>query len=249
MFILDTSGSIGSTNFNSVRNFVLQYLNNFIIGPSNNQIGVITFSDSARVEFTLSTYSDREFLEQAINGIPYYGGDTNIPAALCQLLQSYSSNSSGARLDGNVFRVAVLMTDGQSNSNSNPCNFLSVADAAQAVHAASPPIIVLAFGVGSGYNPQDVIGIASRPEYVASATSFGVPQLECVQTNQEEDICFESKYIPGSSVPLDYKDPSNTNTYFQKKIQLEYKYPSSIGSHQRQSGKYASKVKLVFGAL
>ncbi len=59
-------------------------------------------------------------------------------------LQTYSSNSSGARLDGQVFRVAILMTDGQSQDGINVCNFRSVAEAANAVHAASPPIVVLA---------------------------------------------------------------------------------------------------------
>lgn len=194
IFILDASGSIGRSNFDSVRNFVLQYLNSFNIGPNDNQIGVITFSSSARVEFALNTYRDRASLGQAISNIAYIDGGTNIPDALCQLIQSYSSNSSGARPDTNVFRVAVLMTDGQSNQNENSCNFASVAEAAMAVHAASPPIVVLAFGVGDEYNPQDVIDIASRPEYVASAQSFGISQLDCVQTTQQDDICYKSKY-------------------------------------------------------
>jgi Mg-chelatase subunit ChlD len=194
MFILDASGSIGSESFQSVRNFVLQYIGNLNIGPNDNQIGVITFSSAAQVVFRPDTYSDGASLRQAVRNIRYTDGATNIPDALCQLITLYSSNSSGARFDSNVFRVAILMTDGQSNENFNSCRFGTVAEAAAAVHAASPPIIVLAFGVGSRYDPRDVEGIASRPEYVTSALSFSTTQLDCVRARQENDICNRSKY-------------------------------------------------------
>lgn len=193
MFILDTSGSIGRSNFDFVRNFVLQYANGLDIGPNANRIGVITFSSSARLLFGLDTYSDSSSLRQAIRNIYYTGGGTNIPDALCQLLTSYSSNTLGARSGNSLFRVAILMTDGQSNENRNSCNFASVSEAARALHAASPPIVVFAFGVGSSYNSQDLTAIASRPEYVNSAGSFGTSQLECVQAAQEDDICYSSK--------------------------------------------------------
>ena len=42
---------------------------------------------------------------------------------------------------------------------------------------------------------QDVIDIASGPEYVTSAQSFSQSQFDCVQTIQEDDICHSGKLV------------------------------------------------------
>ncbi len=194
MLVLDASGSIGLTNFDAVKRFALQYVDSLSIGSNDNQVGVITFSTIAQIQFGLDTHSDSASLQQAIRSISYTGGSTNIPDALCQLIKAFSSNTtSGARFNPSVFRVAILMTDGQSNENNNRCNFRSVSEAAEAVHDVSPPILVFAFGVGSNYNPQDVIDIASGPEFVSEAQSFGQTELDCIQTVQEEKICNTSR--------------------------------------------------------
>ena len=194
MLILDVSGSIGAENFVSVREFGTQFARGNI-GPSDNQVGVITFSTAAQLQFGLDTYTDSPSLQQAIRDIPYTGGARNIPAALCKLITTFSSNTSGARLDPSVFRIAVLMTDGQSNRNDNPCNFGSVSEAAMAVHDESPTILVFAFGVGNSFDEQDVIDIASGPQFVSSSPSFSIEQLQCVQTVQEDEICNSRKII------------------------------------------------------
>ena len=43
MFVLDESGSIGSVNYQSEKNFVAQVINNLVIGPDANRVGVITY--------------------------------------------------------------------------------------------------------------------------------------------------------------------------------------------------------------
>lgn len=195
IFVLDESGSIGDLNFELVKGYVLQYLSSLKIGPNENQVGVITFSSNAILRFKLNANGNTLSLQRAIQGLRYRGGSTNIPAALCALSQAFSSNSSGARSDNTIFRVAILMTDGQSNKNSNPCGFTSVADAAAAIHNSSSPIITFAFGVGSSYSDQDLRVIASGDQYVGAASSFGGSQLSCVQTNQEDRICNKSKFL------------------------------------------------------
>ena len=194
MLVLDSSGSIGSANFAAVRQFALQYVSGFTIGPNDNQVGVIRFTSTAQLLFSLDRYNDSTSLQQAISNIEYTAGSgTNIPAGLCQLTAAFFGNSSGARTDSSVFRVAMVMTDGQSNRESNPCGFQSVSEAAMAVHAIFPPVFVFAVGVGDRYDPQDVIDIASGPEFVISAQSFSASELECVQTTQEERVCNSSK--------------------------------------------------------
>ena len=153
MLVLDESGSIGQEDFDSVREFALRYVNSLTIGPNDNRVGVITFSNYARLIFGLGTYSNSATLAQAVSNIFYSGGSTNIPDALCQLHGVYFGNSSEAREDASVFRIAIVMTDGQSNQEDNTCGFQSIAEAAAAaIHALSPSVLVFGFGVGSEYD-------------------------------------------------------------------------------------------------
>ncbi|XP_064382743.1 collagen alpha-5(VI) chain-like isoform X2 [Halichondria panicea] len=191
IFVLDESGSIGDLNFELVKGYVLQYLSSLKIGPNENQVGVITFSDNAMLRFKLNANGNTLSLQRAIQGLRYRGGSTNIPAALCALSQAFLSNSSGARSDNTIFRVAILMTDGKSSTNNspNPCGFTSVADAAAAIHGSASPITTFAFGVGSSFSYNDLQVIASGDQYIGIASSFTGGQLSCVQTNQEDRIC------------------------------------------------------------
>ena len=43
MFVLDESGSIGSVNYVNEKNFVVQVIDNLVIGPDANRVGVITY--------------------------------------------------------------------------------------------------------------------------------------------------------------------------------------------------------------
>jgi len=54
-FVLDSSGSIGAQDFREVRSFVHEFVNSIRIGPDDNQVGVISFSDTARVDFYLNS--------------------------------------------------------------------------------------------------------------------------------------------------------------------------------------------------
>ena len=90
MIVLDASGSIGGQNFESVREYVLQYVDSLTIGPNDNRVGVITFSGSARLEFGLGAYNNRASLKQAVRNIHYTGGSTNIPTALVSFFSVFS---------------------------------------------------------------------------------------------------------------------------------------------------------------
>ena len=43
LFILDASGSVGSTNFNTMLNFVKKLVDGFPVSARETQIGLITF--------------------------------------------------------------------------------------------------------------------------------------------------------------------------------------------------------------
>jgi len=83
---LDTSGSIGEDNVREITGFLGLLINSLFAegndtDPSVTRIGLVTFSDSASIEFQLNTYRKRTRLLQAIN-VQYVGGTTNTPNAI-----------------------------------------------------------------------------------------------------------------------------------------------------------------------
>ena len=82
MFLLDSSGSVGSTNFKKMLGFVKNVANNFDIGPQDVQVGVDTFQTTHKAEFNLNTYQDKQHMLTAINNIKYTQGLTHTGEAI-----------------------------------------------------------------------------------------------------------------------------------------------------------------------
>lgn len=83
-FVSDSSGSIGSSNFDEVRGFVEEFVDDLTVGPNGNQVGVIIFSDTARVNFYLNSFPTHADLLTAIRNVEYNKGYTNTADGLCQ---------------------------------------------------------------------------------------------------------------------------------------------------------------------
>ena len=178
MFVLDSSGSIGAPNFQLIKEFVANIATDLDIGPDNSQVGVIVFSSSAAVQFSLNTYSDKNLLLSAIAAIPYTGGGTNTAAGLNLLL---TQGFLGARPKSQAFpRVAIVVTDGQSNDRA------ATIAAAQTVHATG--ITVFAAGI-SGAVIEELNAIASGPEYVQFIGSFSIEEVQKLQEQLSEEAC------------------------------------------------------------
>jgi uncharacterized protein YegL len=82
VFLLDRSGSITQGNFNKVLMFVDHLVR--LIGVSSEQarVGLVTFSDDARIAFHLKQHTTPSALTKAIMAVPYLPGQTNMAAAL-----------------------------------------------------------------------------------------------------------------------------------------------------------------------
>uniref|UniRef100_A0A8W8JEB1 VWFA domain-containing protein n=1 Tax=Magallana gigas TaxID=29159 RepID=A0A8W8JEB1_MAGGI len=57
VILLDKPGSIGKENFEILKNFILDFLVHFVIGPNANQISVVSFDEDSKEEFILNHYS------------------------------------------------------------------------------------------------------------------------------------------------------------------------------------------------
>ena len=81
-FLLDTSSSVGSTDFTKVLDFVKTFAENFDIGPDSVHIGVTSFGTTPQNEFWLNQYTNKTALLAAIDQIQYGGGQTYTAEAL-----------------------------------------------------------------------------------------------------------------------------------------------------------------------
>jgi len=117
IFVVDQSGSIGRQNFAKVQSFLSQLVGRLDIDSGNTRVGVITFSSGVGSGFNLSTHSSVAAVQSAISSLTYSGGGTNTAAALAYVRMVMMTSAAGDR--GNVPNAVVVLTDGQSNSQSS----------------------------------------------------------------------------------------------------------------------------------
>lgn len=73
---MDGSWSVGRENFKHIRSFITALAGAFDIGEEKTRVAVVQYSTDTRTEFPLTRYSRRGDLLQAINSLPYKGGNT-----------------------------------------------------------------------------------------------------------------------------------------------------------------------------
>lgn len=76
VFLVDGSWSVGRENFKHIRSFISSLAGAFDIGEDKTRVAVVQYSTDTRTEFPLTHYTRRGDLLQAINTLPYKGGNT-----------------------------------------------------------------------------------------------------------------------------------------------------------------------------
>ena len=178
---MDASGSVGSSNFQLMKNFVYNIANSFNVGSDSVRVGVMSYGSSNSYHFHLNTYTTKSSVLTAINNLPYSGGYTYTADALDGMRTVGFSTSNGARpTSQGVPRVGIVITDGQST---NPSATLT---AANNVHNAG--IIVFAIGI-AGANQNELNAIASQSSYVSFLSSFSLTLLNSLQYTISQESC------------------------------------------------------------
>ena len=155
IFVMDESRSIGSNNYETMKQLAIDITDSFVIGPDRTQVGWINFSDRARNVFNLNAYQDKSSLHDAIHDVNYNGfRGTNIGTAVCALVDYGFIESAGYRESFDVPSVAILLTDGKSNTGSK-----TIPDAATQVRA-SRNVNVFVIGVGDDVDDAQIKQVA-----------------------------------------------------------------------------------------
>ncbi len=189
VFVLDSSGSVGERNFDLTKEFVASVVETFATGPDATQVGAIAFSGFANISFELDTFEDREGVLRGIEQIAYFDipgngqPSTYTADALVTLRAEVLTTSAGARDElFAIPRVAVVITDGQSNVNES-----QTIPAAQAVRDAG--ITVFAIGIGGDINMEELNAIASRPGFVTLLSDFDTTEFQSLERTLTVEAC------------------------------------------------------------
>ncbi|XP_021365456.1 cartilage matrix protein-like, partial [Mizuhopecten yessoensis] len=174
VFIIDESGSVGSSNFAKILTFLTEVVDDLNIGSTAVQVGLVKFHTRATLEFYLGTHSTKTSLKSAILNTRYRSGGTSIGAGIQHADKYVFPILYGGRKDAT--KIAILVTDGVSSS----ATFTKqAADDAKANH-----IRIFAVGIGN-INIAELNSAASDPDctHVSVLTNF----------KQIDDIIYEIK--------------------------------------------------------
>ncbi|XP_022079977.1 uncharacterized protein LOC110973441 [Acanthaster planci] len=193
VFVLDSSGSVGQSNFEKTKSFVSNVSESFQIGADQTRVAVIQYSSSVKVEFHLNTYADKTFLQEAIRNITYIGGGTATVSALNVTESQAFLVENGARPDLNsITRAAVVITDGRSQG--------PAAVAVPADRAREKGITIFAIGVTDNVNVEELNAIANKPNdtYVFHVSNFDA--IDNIVASLEDKTCNDPTPIRGPVV-------------------------------------------------
>uniref|UniRef100_A0A8C5EUY6 Collagen alpha-1(XXI) chain n=1 Tax=Gouania willdenowi TaxID=441366 RepID=A0A8C5EUY6_GOUWI len=192
VYIIDGSWSVGLTDFETAKQWIINITSQFEMSSYYTQVAVIQYSDTPRLEIPLGKHrSASEFIE-AVQSISYLGGNTQTGRAIKFAVDHVFATSQRERLVKN--RIAVVVTDGKSQDD--------VVDAS--MEARSLAITLFAVGVGSEITSSELMSIANKPSasYVLYAEDYTT--INHIQNSMEQKLCEES--VCPTRIPVASRD-------------------------------------------
>ncbi|XP_055493648.1 collagen alpha-3(VI) chain-like isoform X3 [Leucoraja erinacea] len=125
IFLIDGSASVGSVNFQYIRDFIVNFIDSLEIGPDRIQIGVVQYSDEPSTEFYLNTYSTKIEVLDAVKRLQAKGGDDiNTGEAVQYIVDNHLIESAGSRATEGVPQAVVIITSSESSDDINQAELL-----------------------------------------------------------------------------------------------------------------------------
>ncbi|KAL3865526.1 hypothetical protein ACJMK2_042902 [Sinanodonta woodiana] len=153
MFVLDSSSSVGSSNFIKMKLFVKQIIRFFSVDLNYTRIGVMTFSNEPKIWFGLDAYATEKEIFQAIDNITYLEGGTYTEHALETLRMEGFAHERPGDMAPNI---AIIITDGFSH--------YPEATQIQAEGLRRHGVTLFAIGIGNSTDKAELEGIASTDD-------------------------------------------------------------------------------------
>ncbi|XP_053382197.1 collagen alpha-6(VI) chain-like [Mercenaria mercenaria] len=167
IFVLDSSASQTSEQFEAQLDFVKKFIENVNISKEEFQIAVITYSTEARVDINFNQSNDKDTLYRLTEDIRFRPGATFTNKGLKVAMEV--ARKSERRKGMVTLTYAFVLTDGMSNKRTE------TRIAAKELRNAD--VHVVAIGIGKEVSHQELVDIASpgdtfSPSYVFSVGDF-----------------------------------------------------------------------------
>ncbi|KAK3583737.1 hypothetical protein CHS0354_022771 [Potamilus streckersoni] len=180
VFVLDSSGSMGSVGFQLELDFVKQFTNLVQIGAEEFHIGVVQFDNDGFIEFGLTTYFDKTSIINAVQTIHYLRGGTSISSGL-----STAKDVLDQTKRSSAVKYVVLLTDGDFSSDRDAA--VSIANNLKSDSA----LRIFIIGIGVAIPTDDMKQIASSPSYFLHVNQAA--ELAAVATTTVNITCQDIK--------------------------------------------------------
>ncbi|XP_031439572.2 collagen alpha-1(XXI) chain-like [Clupea harengus] len=209
VYILDGSWSVGSTDFETAKRWLVNITSGFDVGPLYTQVAVVQYSDTPRLEIPLGRHQSTAALVAAIQDISYLGGNTQTGRAIKFTIEHVFPSSLRSEAVKN--RIAVVVTDGKSQDD--------VVDAS--VEARAQNVILFSVGVGDEITTSELVAIANKPpnDYVLHAEDYTT--IDRIRDSMEQKLCEES--VCPTRIPVASRDEKGFELLVGMKIHLKAK--------------------------
>ncbi|KAM4705020.1 uncharacterized protein WCC33_009854 [Rhinophrynus dorsalis] len=219
VFIVDGSWSVGYTNFDTAKNWLINITSSFDISPSYTQVAVVQYSDFTRLEFPLGQHRSNQQLISALKSMKYLGGNTQTGRAIKFATENVFPSSQRTHVAKN--RIVIVVTDGKSQD-----------DVVQfSEEAKAQDIIMFAVGVGSEITKSELVAIANTPssDYVLYAEDYTT--IDRIKETMQQKICEES--VCPTRIPVASRDEKGFELLIGMKINKKgQKIPGSLTSEK-----------------
>ena len=134
------------------------------------------------------TEDNRDDILTNIGMAPHLRGFTNTADGLCQLTRQNWTEDRG------VLKLAIVLTDGESNDNSDECDGKGTTEMASFLRANYSDILIFAVGIGllKNESKSELRDIASRSHLSTRLT--GYDELHSMPDTLHFQICSTSMY-------------------------------------------------------
>uniref|UniRef100_A0A4W5RXV3 VWFA domain-containing protein n=1 Tax=Hucho hucho TaxID=62062 RepID=A0A4W5RXV3_9TELE len=177
VLLIDSSGSISSTDFTVMKKFATDLVSSFNIAEQSFRVGVAQFSSGPKKELFLNEYYTEAEVNNQINNMTQISYTKNIGKALDYVRTEYFQPARGSRINAKVSQNLVVITDGRSDEY--------VVQAAE--HLRAMNIEVFAIGIWKDHKPVELGQITLNPERVFSVQDFA--SLDKIKKKVVDTIC------------------------------------------------------------
>lgn len=188
VFVLDSSGSVGRDNWQKVLRFVENTIKELGVGKGRTQVGAVVYGTKAYPKFSLNKYDNAQDIVDEVSKFAWLDANTNTSGGIWRMLEMFRTKD-GFR--ANVPNIGIVITDGKSTTD----NHTTIP---YAMEAKKEGILMVAVGVGSSVDYDELKGIASNESLILQVSDFD--DLDKIKGNLKETAC---------DIPVDCRNDAN----------------------------------------